>query len=201
VGSNRGGPLERAAPWSWPPSVRRDKQPGDATAIGKPLLIQNAVQHHLNSVPTLEANVREHSRTPLITRELFRSGAQKFTASTRRFALRRLHRASPAEGSLSPLVRRAQRGLEPSARLTKRFSPRPCDSDDKSTGDRMRFSLCWRRPWPRPWSRVIVIVILVAGTARWDPDAALPLIAGAWIGGWAAAPGSSAPRILPAVAR
>jgi hypothetical protein len=65
----------------------------------------------------------------------------------------------------------------------------------------MRFSLCWRRPWPRPWSRVIVIVILVAAATRWDPDATLPLITGAWLGGWASAVAPRAPRILPAVAQ
>jgi hypothetical protein len=42
-------------------------------------------------------------------------------------------------------------------------------------------------PWPGPIIRVIrlvVILVIVAAAARWEPAVALPLIAGAGLGGW-----------------
>jgi hypothetical protein len=52
------------------------------------------------------------------------------------------------------------------------------------------------KPWSRTWPMVIVVVIIVLITARWEPGAALPLGLGGWLGSWLAArePAISAAR-------
>lgn len=56
-------------------------------------------------------------------------------------------------------------------------------------------SLCIvTRGWPGQLIRVIIIVIAAAASARWDPPAALPLIAGITLGGWILA-GLSRPAV------
>jgi len=51
--------------------------------------------------------------------------------------------------------------------------------------------VAWR--WPGQLIRVIIIVVIAAIAARWDPSAALPLIAGVSLGGWllASVPGTA----------
>jgi hypothetical protein len=65
----------------------------------------------------------------------------------------------------------------------------------------MQVRLYWRRPWPPPWVRVVIVIIIVASAERWAPGAAVPLIGGTLLGGWAAAQACRAPGFLPAVTR
>jgi hypothetical protein len=47
----------------------------------------------------------------------------------------------------------------------------------------VRFTFCIQG-WLVQLVRIIVIVVVVAGAARWEPDVALPLIVGVFLGGW-----------------
>lgn len=49
----------------------------------------------------------------------------------------------------------------------------------------MTVELCVRaRRWPGQVIRIIVIIVIVAAAARWEPGEVLPLIAGIGLGCW-----------------